>query len=80
MSVAGVHKGYIYHFELKEERNKLSLDGVLGDKLADTDDELEDIIFGRDFGGITDIEVGPDGYMYIIPITQGKIFKISPND
>jgi glucose/arabinose dehydrogenase len=80
MFVADVHKGYIYHFELNEERNKLSLDGVLGDKLADTDDELEDIIFARDFGGITDIEVGPDGYMYIVSITQGKIFKISPSD
>jgi glucose/arabinose dehydrogenase len=80
MFVADVHKGYIYHFELNAERNNLSLDGVLEDKIADTDDELEDIIFGRDFGGITDIKVGPDGYMYIVSITQGKIFKISSGD
>jgi glucose/arabinose dehydrogenase len=80
MFVADVHKGYIYHFELNDERNNLSLEGVLEDKVADTDDELEDIIFGRGFGGITDIEVGPDGYMYIVSIAQGKIFKISSSN
>jgi glucose/arabinose dehydrogenase len=81
MFVADVHKGNIYRFELNDERTDLELDGVLEDKVAQTDDELEDIIFGRDFGGITDIEVGPyDGYMYIVSITQGKIYKISSSE
>jgi hypothetical protein len=39
---------------------------------------LEDIIFGQGFAGITDVEVGPDGYLYIVSIGQGKIFKIVP--
>jgi hypothetical protein len=43
-----------------------------------TSSGLEDIIFGQGFAGITDVEVGPDGYLYIVSIGQGKIFKIVP--
>jgi hypothetical protein len=62
--------------------------GELEDKLADTDEELtedtgvdgEGIVFGQGFGGITDLKVGPDGYLYMVSIGQGKIFKIAPGD
>ena len=81
MFVADVHKGNIYHFEPNGERNALELDGDLSDKVADNDDELEDAIFGRNFGGISDLEVGPyNGCMYVVSIAQGKIFKISSRD
>lgn len=70
--------GYIYHFELNEERNELVLTGELQDKIANTQEELEDIIFGKFFGRITDIEVGPDGYIYIVSIDRGAIYRIVP--
>jgi hypothetical protein len=59
MFVGDFINGNLYHFELNDERDQLSLNGVLEDKVADNDDELEEVIFGRNFGGITDIEVGP---------------------
>jgi aldose sugar dehydrogenase len=34
--------------------------------------------FGGNFGGITDLKVGPDGYLYIVSIGLGKIFRIVP--
>jgi hypothetical protein len=37
-----------------------------------------DIVFGEGFGGITDLTVGPDGYLYIVSIGQGKVFRILP--
>jgi aldose sugar dehydrogenase len=37
-----------------------------------------DIVFGQGFGGITDLTVGPDGYLYLVSIGQGKVFRISP--
>ena len=46
--------------------------------MADADGENEGIIFGQGFGAITDIEVGPDGYLYIVGI-QGTIYRIVPN-
>ena len=38
----------------------------------------QDIVFGNGFGGITDLTVGPDGYLYIVSIGQGKVFRILP--
>jgi hypothetical protein len=44
----------------------LNLKGDLEDKVADSPKELNDIIIGQGFGQITDIEVGPDGYLYVL--------------
>jgi aldose sugar dehydrogenase len=71
MFVADFHNGNIYHFDLNEERTELALTGDLEDKVADNIDELEGVIFGEGFGGITDMEVGPDGYLYVLSLHQG---------
>ena len=79
MFVGDVHNGWIYHFDLNEDRTALILDGLLADKVAHTDSELEEhasVIFGDGFGGITDLEVGPDGYLYVVSIGQGAIYRI----
>ena len=78
MFVADVHKGNIYRFQLDEDREELRLWGSLEDKIANTTSELKDVIFGEGFGGITDLEVGPDGYLYVVSFGQGKIFRIIP--
>ena len=71
MFVADFHNGNIYHFDLNEERTELALTGNLRDKIADNVDELEGVIFGQGFGGITDLEVGPDGNLYVLSLHQG---------
>ena len=35
-------------------------------------------MFGQGFGGIADIEVGPDGYLYVLDYT-GSLFRILPS-
>jgi aldose sugar dehydrogenase len=75
--VGDISKGNLYHFDLNENRTGLVLEGSLVDKVADADDENEGIVFGQGFGAITDIEVGPDGYLYIVVI-QGTIYRIVP--
>jgi hypothetical protein len=45
----------------------LQLAGTLSDKMTDTREELHPIIFGQEFGVITDIKVGAgDDYLYIL--------------
>jgi len=78
MFVGDYHKGYLYHFDLSKERNKLMLDGPLRDKEADNTTELQKAIFGQGFGGITDIQVGLDGYLYVLTY-QGTIFRLVPS-
>jgi aldose sugar dehydrogenase len=69
--------GRIYHFELNSKRNALFLNGSLADKVANNDSELQDIIFGEGFGVPTDLEIGPDGMLYISSLRDGAIYRIS---
>jgi glucose/arabinose dehydrogenase len=78
MFVGDFNNGNLFHFDLNEERIDLSLKDALKDRVVDKLDEQEGNVLGQIFGGISDIEVGPDGYLYIISIGQGKIFKIGP--
>ena len=71
MFVGDFHNGYLYHFDLNKKRTELSLKGPPNDKVADNIDELNQIIFAKGFGGITDIMAGPDGNLYVLSIPEG---------
>jgi aldose sugar dehydrogenase len=70
--------GLIYHFDLNNDRTQLALNGELQDKVADTNDQLQDVIFGKNMESITDLETGPDGYLYVLSIGEGKLWRIVP--
>jgi glucose/arabinose dehydrogenase len=85
MFVGDVQFGNVYHFELDKDRTELALpDGPLADKIADTDEELLDadgdtnLVFAQGFGIITDIQVGYDGYLYILSFDKGSLYRIMP--
>lgn len=80
MFVGDIRYGNIYHFELDDHRKGLLLGGALDDKVIYSDIENEKIIFGEGFGGISDLEIGPDDYLYVVSIGQGKIYKLMPVD
>lgn len=75
--VGSIVTGNIYHFDLNQDRTQLVLTGELEDKIAETRETGEqDIIFGEGFAGISDLEVGPDGNLYVVSLGQGKIFRV----
>jgi glucose/arabinose dehydrogenase len=74
-----VHFGTLYHFDLDKQRSAFLLNGSLSDKIANSTEELQDVIFGKGFGGITDVEVGYDGYLYVVSYVNGSIYRIMPN-
>jgi aldose sugar dehydrogenase len=79
--VGSIVTGNIYHFDLNEDRTQLVLTGDLEDKVAETRETGEqDIVFGEGFAGISDLEVGPDGNLYVVSLGQGKIFRIVSSD
>jgi hypothetical protein len=51
----------------------------LADKTADHNQETGSITFGRNFGIITDLQIGPDGNLYVLSNYKhdGTVFKIS---
>jgi aldose sugar dehydrogenase len=71
----------IYHFELNKNRTDLSLNGPLADRIAKSPQELQQVIFAQGFDRILDIEVGPDGYLYVVTKgNQGMIYRILPTN
>ncbi|MDQ2685574.1 MAG: PQQ-dependent sugar dehydrogenase [Thermoproteota archaeon] len=84
MFVGDINNGLLYRFILNEKRNDLSFDNRLGgnttllyDKEINDPKENQPFVFGQGFGGITDIEVGPDGLLYVLSYT-GSLFRIAP--
>jgi aldose sugar dehydrogenase len=51
----------------------LLLSGSVGanHNVANTLQESQQFVFAQGFGGITDLQVGPDGYLYVLSYTDG---------
>ena len=84
MFVGDINNGLLYRFVLNQARDNILInDTSLGNIKSLTDYEVNDpkenqpIVFGQGFGGITDIQVGPDGYLYVLSYT-GSLFRILP--
>jgi glucose/arabinose dehydrogenase len=77
--IGDINNGRIYRFELNEDRTDLKLDGALADRVANDANELRNVLFGTGFRSISDIEVGPDGYLYILEHGRGEIVRIVPD-
>ncbi|MDF0680891.1 MAG: PQQ-dependent sugar dehydrogenase [Candidatus Nitrosocosmicus sp.] len=85
MFVGDINNGLLYRFILNEARNDLSFnDGyeentaLLVDREVNDPKENQPIVFGQGFGGITDLQTGPDGYLYVLSYT-GSLFRILPS-
>src|ERR671932_1768435 len=77
MFVGDIKNGNLYHFDLNLARTGLVLNGTLSNKISNTASNSQPVIFASGFdGGITDIQVGPDGYLYILAFA-GSIYRIT---
>lgn len=77
--VGDCNNGNIYRFELNQNRDGFVLDSPqLQDRVVNYEDSMDEVIFGTDFGCVTDIVSGPDGFLYITSLTDGTIYRIVP--
>jgi aldose sugar dehydrogenase len=83
--VGDVTSGTLFYFEPNANRSGLNLvnDPLLSDLIVDNDDEISAVTFGTGFTGISDIETGPDGNLYILTFDretegQGSLYRILP--
>ena len=84
--VGDINNGNLYFFKVNDERNGLQLDAPgLSDGIADLVNdtggnirtEADPLVLGTGFGRITDIETGPDGYLYVLTYEDGKVYRIT---
>ena len=80
--VADANTGSLYHFDLNENRTGLKLQGSLKDKIVNTIEESNDVIFANGFGRITDLKIGLDGHMYVLSSEDegAVLYKISQKE
>jgi glucose/arabinose dehydrogenase len=71
------NNGNLYLFRLNQARDGFVLSGDLADLVEDVGDDLSQILFGMDFGTITDIEIDPNGVVHVLSI-NGHIHRIVP--
>jgi hypothetical protein len=77
--VGDINNGNLYRFKPNGTRNGFVFTGsALADLVADDSSELDEVIFGTGFNGITDIKVGPDGLLYVLSFGDGAIYVIEP--
>ena len=84
--VGDITNGNLYFFQLNQTRTGLAFDNreLQNDLVADDEEQLDYITLPTGFGGITDIETGPDGLLYILTFDQesdgeGKVYRILSN-
>jgi glucose/arabinose dehydrogenase len=87
-----LERGFIWHFNLTGNRERIAVDDPrLNDRVADnlnkpspTDPaanaqaivESESLVFGRNFGVATDIRTGPNGNLFVVSLSDGKVYEI----
>jgi len=80
MIVGDYNEGNLYILSLNEKRDNILIDTTtnkdLIDKVIDNNEEYNSIIFGTGFGSITDLETGPDGFLYVLSFNDGILYKI----
>jgi glucose/arabinose dehydrogenase len=79
MFIGDVNLGWLYNFKLNPQRTGLLFDNSspLADKIANTPEEMQETIFGKGFGVITDIQVSPyDGNLYVLTYS-GSIYRVT---
>jgi aldose sugar dehydrogenase len=77
--LVGTQGGSIYSFPLNAARTGLdpaALPGPLQDLVANDTAEANLARIGQGFGGVTDLQVGPDDHIYVVDI-GGRIFRIA---
>jgi len=76
--VASFNLGEIYDFDLNENRTKLESSNKGNNTIMEKLD-VKSVMFAQGLGQITDMDVGPDGNLYILSnyLDTPTIFRIS---
>jgi glucose/arabinose dehydrogenase len=74
--------GHLFRIQLTGNRRNVAVDDPrLEDRVADNINkweitESESLLFGRNFGLVTDVNSGPDGHLYVVSNSHGAVYEI----
>ncbi len=76
--VGETNNGLLYFFRLNAARDDFVLTGSLADRVADSDMERNLSRWGSSWGVVTDLKIGPDGYLYVCSLFANRIYRVRP--
>ena len=74
--------GHVFRLNLTGNRRKVGIDDPrLEDLVADNVNkweitESESLLFGRNFGIVTDVQTGPNGNLYLVSLSNGVVYEV----
>ncbi|HWN20623.1 MAG TPA: PQQ-dependent sugar dehydrogenase [Gaiellaceae bacterium] len=74
--------GHVFRLNLTGNRQKVGVDDKrLDDRVADNLHkweltESESLLFGRNFGVVTDVQTGPNGNLYLVSLSNGVVYEV----
>jgi glucose/arabinose dehydrogenase len=83
--VGDINNGNVYYFKVNGSRTGLEFNNSdIKTDLVANNKEKDELVWGSGFKGITDLETGPDGNLYVLTFDEsrngeGKIYRISMN-
>lgn len=72
------NNGGLYQFNLNASRDDFMLTGALADRVADSTAERNLSRIGTNWGVVTDLRMGPEGYLYVVSLYSNRIYRIRP--
>ncbi len=81
-AIPALEGGYLFHFNLSDDREGFEFgndnlqDLVADNKAKHEITESRGLLIGRNFGSGTDVEMGPNGNLYVVSLTHGAVFEI----
>ena len=83
--VGDIKRGNLFFLEVNEDRNGLQFgnnSSIAKDLIASNGDEISSMTLGSGFKGITDIETGPDGNLYVLTYSRadagmGTLYRVT---
>lgn len=77
--VGDCNNGNLYRFQLNQNRDGFVFNSPqLQDNEVNIGDSMSEIVFATDFGCISDVVTGPDGFLYVTSLSDGTIYRIVP--
>jgi glucose/arabinose dehydrogenase len=74
--------GHLFRLKLTGNRSKIAVNDLrLEDRVADNlgkfeITESESLLWGKNFGIVTDIHTGPDGKLYLVSLSNGAVYSV----
>jgi glucose/arabinose dehydrogenase len=78
MLVGDANFGRIHALPLETQRTSFFVKNIpgLADLVADNFSEVSSLVWGTGFGSVVDLEMGPDGHLYVVSLYPPDVFRV----